>query len=163
MAAPSRPRPAAETPKPAAQSRRPRKTRAEYARFRTLTTRWRDNDVYGHMNNVVYYEYVDTLVNGWLIAEGGLDIPHGPLIGLVVETSCVFHEALGFPDAIDGGLRVSRIGTSSVQYEVGLFRAGAAEAAAEARFTHVYVAADTRRPQPIPAPLRAALEALRMG
>ncbi|MEM8787378.1 MAG: thioesterase family protein [Pseudomonadota bacterium] len=142
---------------------RPRKTRTEYAHFRTMTTRWRDNDVYGHMNNAVYYEYVDAAVNGWIIDTGTLPIPDGPVVGLVVETSCVFHESLGFPDDVVAGLRVSRIGNSSVQYEVGLFRAQADAAAAEARFVHVYVDSQTRRPTPLPGAFRAALAGLGPG
>lgn len=148
--------------KPHTRERRPRARREDFARFRTIGTRWRDNDVYGHVNNVVFYEYVDSAVNGWLVDEGGLDVPGGTEVGLVVESACVFHESIAWPDRIEAGLRVSRIGTSSVQYEVGIFREGGEAASAEARFTHVYVAADSRRPVPLPEALRAALEGLRL-
>lgn len=136
---------------------RTRPSRAEYADFQVMTTRWQDNDVYGHMNNAVYYEYVDACVNRWIMNSGTLEIPHGPVVGLVVETACLFHESLGFPDPVDCGLRVGRIGNSSVWYQVGLFRHGARLAAAEARFIHVYVDSRTRRPVPLPAEFKTAL------
>lgn len=128
-----------------------------------MTTRWRDNDVFGHLNNAVYYEYVDACVNAWLIETAALELPFGPVRGLVVETGCVFHESLAFPDPVETGLAVARIGTSSVTYEIGLFRPGAPEAAAEARFVHVYTDAATGRPVPLPGRLRTALETLRRG
>lgn len=141
---------------------RPAPARREaYPHFDRLTTRWRDNDVYAHMNNAVYYEYIDTIVNAWLIRSGGLKIPDGPVVGLVVETGCIYRASLGFPDRIDGGLRVARIGRSSVRYEVGLFAEAAPTAAAEAHFTHVYVDSGSHRPVPVPEKLRAALAALR--
>jgi len=136
---------------------RKRSSRADYIHFETHTTRWQDNDVYGHMNNVVYYEYVDTAVNRWLIASGAIDIPHGPVVGLVVETNCTFHAALGFPAPLETGLSVERIGTSSVTYNIGLFANGVTDAAAQANFTHVYVDSKSRRPVPIPPALRTAL------
>lgn len=139
---------------------RTRPFRAEYAEFQVMTTRWQDNDVYGHMNNAVYHEFVDACVNGWIMRTGTLDIPHGDVIGLVVETGCVFHESLGFPDPVDCGLRVERIGNSSVRYEVGLFRHKAEQAAAEARLIHVYVDSETRKPVPIPTAFRAALDGI---
>ncbi|WP_232823139.1 acyl-CoA thioesterase [Oceanibium sediminis] len=128
-----------------------------------MTTRWRDNDVYGHMNNAVYYEYVDACVNGWIIASGALEVPHGPVIGLVVETGCVFHAALGFPAPLDAGLAVAHVGTSSVRYQVGLFAPDAPTPAAEAHFVHVYVDSGTRRPVPLPADFRAALGRLQVA
>lgn len=149
--------------KPHSRERRPRAQRQDYARFRAISTRWRDNDAYGHINNVVFYEYVDTAVNGWLIDDAGLVLPGGPAVGLVVESACVFHESIAYPDRIEAGLRVSRIGTSSVQYEVGIFRETAEAASAEARFTHVYVGASDRRPVALPEALRTALDALRIG
>ncbi|MSU88303.1 acyl-CoA thioesterase [Rhodobacteraceae bacterium 2CG4] len=149
--------------RPQTRERRPRARRSDYAAFRPVTTRWRDNDVYGHLNNVVYYEFVDSCVNGWLIDAAGLELPAGPVIGLVVESACVYHDALAYPDQVETGLRVSRVGNSSVQYEVGMFRARDDSAAAEARFTHVYVDRDSRRPVPLPERLRAALGALRRG
>ncbi len=139
---------------------RPRQLRGDYAHFQTMTTRWRDMDVYGHMNNVVFYEYVDTAVNEWLIAHAGLDLPDGDCIGLVVETACVFHASLELRDRLTTGLRVTRIGNSSVQYEVGLFRNEEDEASAEARFVHVYVDGESRRPTPLPECLRTALETI---
>lgn len=139
---------------------RVRSSRADYAQFKQMTTRWRDNDVYGHMNNVVFYEYVDTAVNAWLIENAGLDIPGGEVVGLVVETSCTYHASLGFPEPLDIGLRVSRIGNTSVTFEIGLFALAEQQAAAEARFTHVYVDAKTRRPVPLPQKFRTALQTL---
>lgn len=139
---------------------RERPIRADFPHFATYPTRWRDNDVYAHMNNAVFYEYVDTVVNGWLIRSGALEIPGGPVICLVVETGCSFFASLGFPDAVDAGLRVDRIGASSITYGVGLFRAGAAEASALARFVHVCVDRDSHRPVPTPPALKAALAAL---
>lgn len=138
---------------------RPRKSRADYVSFSTMTTRWRDNDAYGHMNNAVFYEYVDACVNDWLVREGGLTVPGGDLIGLVVETGCVFHASLGWPEPVTTGLAVERIGNSSVRYLVGLF--GAEDlAAAEAHFTHVYVDAQTRRPVALPQAFRDRLASL---
>lgn len=134
--------------------------RAAYRAFRTISTRWMDNDVYGHMNNVVYYALFDTAVNGWLIDRGVLDIAGGDQIGLVVETGCRYFSEIAFPDTVTAGLRVARLGTSSVRYEVGLFRNDAAEAAAEGFFVHVYVDRATRRPKPLGAALRAALEGI---
>ncbi|MEO0912617.1 MAG: thioesterase family protein [Pseudomonadota bacterium] len=142
--------------------KRPRQTRASYAVFQELATRWRDNDVYGHMNNAVFYEYVDTCVNSWLIHSGALEVPHGPVIGLVVESACVFHAPISFPAPVAAGLRVSRIGTSSVQYDIGLFEGDAGEAAAEARFVHVYVSRESRRPRPLSPEMRSALAALKL-
>lgn len=137
-----------------------RKTRArrdDYRAFQTIDTRWADNDVYGHVNNVVYYAFFDTAVNRLLIARGALDIHAGEVIGLVVETGCRYHAAVSFPDRITAGIRVARMGTSSVRYEIGLFREDEAEAAAEGFFVHVYVDRQTRRPTPLPDALRAAL------
>jgi acyl-CoA thioester hydrolase len=135
-------------------------SRADFAHFQTFTPRWRDNDVYAHMNNAVFYEYVDSAVNGWLIRSGALAVPDGPVICLVVETGCVFFGSLGFPDPVDVGLRLDRLGASSIAYGLGLFRAGAPMAAARARFVHVCVDAATRRPTPAPERLRTALAAL---
>ncbi|NVH74406.1 acyl-CoA thioesterase [Paraburkholderia sp. JPY432] len=134
--------------------------RAAYPHFLSITTRWMDNDVYGHVNNVVYYSYFDTVVNEYLIRAGVLDFERGATIGLVVETQCNYFAPLVFPDRIDAGLRVARLGTSSVRYEVGLFRDGDAAPAAQGHFVHVYVDRATRRPVNLPAALRAALEPL---
>ena len=122
-------------------------------------TRWRDDDVYGHMNNVVYHEYFDSAVNRWLVESGALDVPRGPVVGLVAETACRHHAAVGFPQTIEVGLRAARVGRTSVVYALALWGA-AAEAAAVCRYVHVYVDAATHRPTPLPEPLRAALAAL---
>lgn len=135
-------------------------TRAAYRHFVTMATRWRDNDVYAHMNNAVFYEYVDSVVNGWIVGTGTLEIPHGPVVGLVVQSDCIFHASLGFPTPVTGGLRVGKVGRSSVRYEVGLFDGAADSASAEAGFTHVYVDSTTRRPVELPDPFRAAVESL---
>ena len=137
--------------------------RKAYSAFLAIPTRWMDNDSYGHVNNVTYYAYFDTVVNEHLIRAGGLDIRGGPAMGIVVETACRFHKPLSFPDTIDAGLRVSAIGRSSVRYEIGLFRAGDDDAAATGRFVHVWVDREHRRPVPVPAPIRTALEPLRIG
>ncbi|WP_118135895.1 thioesterase family protein [Oceanicella sp. SM1341] len=139
---------------------RDRAPRASYAFFREMTTRWRDNDVYGHMNNVVYYEFFDALANLWLIEAAKLPVPGGEVIGLVVETGCIYHASLGWPRGVEAGLGVERVGTSSLTFRIGLFAPGEALAAAEGRFTHVYVDASTRRPVPLPESLRAAAQAL---
>lgn len=131
--------------------------RADYHSFMVIPTRWMDNDIYGHVNNVQYYSYFDTAVNRYLIDQGVLDIHNGAVIGLVVETQCRYFESLTFPEDVHAGLRVARLGTSSVRYEVGLFAGDADIAAAEGNFTHVYVARHDRRPTPLPAALRAAL------
>ena len=141
-------------------SREPYRARADYAAFRSITTRWADNDVYGHVNNVVYYGWFDTAVNAHLIEAGVLDIHAGAVIGLVVETGCRYAKPLAFPQAIEAGIRAAHIGISSVRYEIGLFADGEAEAAAEGFFIHVYVDRETRRPVPLPADLRAALKAI---
>ena len=136
--------------------------RGAYAAFRPITTRWADNDVYGHVNNVEYYAFFDTVVNAHLIERGVLDIHAGTVIGLVVETRCSYFDALAFPEALEGALRVDRIGRSSVTYGVAVFRAGADRAAAAGEFTHVYVDRATRRPAALPEALRAELERLRI-
>jgi acyl-CoA thioester hydrolase len=134
--------------------------RRTYPVFRPITTRWMDNDVYGHVNNVVYYSWFDTAVNAWLIEQGVLDIYQGQTIGLVIETRCNYFSSLAFPQTVEAGIRVGHLGRSSVRYEVGLFAQGAAQAAAQGHFTHVYVDRQTRRPVPLPAPLRTLLETL---
>ena len=136
--------------------RRPPSTRARFKAFRTLTTRWMDNDAYGHLNNVVHYSLFDTAVNQWLIEQGLLDIAASAQIGLVVETGCRYHAEMGFPDAIVAGIAVAKLGTSSVRYEIGLFRNDENVASAEGFFVHVYVDRATRRTVPIAPDLRAA-------
>ena len=135
-------------------------TRADYRAFYAIQTRWMDNDIYGHMNNVVHYSLFDTAVNGWLIGERALDIHGGDQIGLVVETGCRYFAEMAFPDVVTAGLRVARLGQSSVRYEVGLFRNDEETAAAEGFFVHVYVERATRRPKPLGAALRAVLEGI---
>jgi acyl-CoA thioester hydrolase len=119
-----------------------------------------DNDIYGHVNNVVYYSYFDTVINRWLIDEGGLDIASGAIIGLCVESRCAYLRAVAFPDALEAGLRVAHLGRSSVRYEIGLFRAGDAGPAATGYFVHVFVTRGTQKATPIPAGIRAALARL---
>jgi len=138
----------------------PPATRADYAHFEPITTRWKDNDVYGHVNNVEYYSYFDTVINAYLIRTGGLDIHRGAVIGLCVESHCRFDAPLEFPGTIDAGLRVARLGQSSVRYEIGLFASGVPESAAQGWFVHVFVSRDTRRPVPLPVTMRMALERL---
>lgn len=134
--------------------------RSAYKVWRTLGTRWMDNDVYGHVNNVVYYSWFDTAVNGYLIEQGVLDIHQGETIGLVVETQCHYFAPLAFPQALEAGLRVARLGTSSVRYEVGLFAQGAPLTAAKGHFVHVYVDRQSRRPVSLPRNLKSVLETL---
>ncbi|GMU70354.1 MAG: putative acyl-CoA hydrolase/thioesterase [Steroidobacteraceae bacterium] len=128
--------------------------------FRTLATRWMDNDHYGHVNNVAYYSYFDTAVNGWLIEAGGVDIRTLPAIGLVVETSCRYFRPLSFPDVLEIGLGVERLGTSSIVYRLGVFRQHEPEAVAAGRFVHVYVDAQTRRPAAVPSVVREVVSRL---
>ena len=134
--------------------------RAEFRHFLTVPTRWMDNDQYGHVNNVVYYSYFDTVVNQFLISRYVLDVEHGATIGLVVETGCRFFRPVSFPDTLQAGLRVEHLGTSSVRYAIGIFTEDDDEAAAEGHFVHVYVDRATRRPTSVPAPLKKVLEAL---
>jgi acyl-CoA thioester hydrolase len=137
-----------------------RRERDTFAHYLEIVTRWSDNDVYGHVNNATYYSYFDTLVNRMLIERNLLDPVKSAAIGVVVETGCRFFASLSFPDVIDAGLRVSNIGNSSVRYEIALFRRGEKEPAATGHFVHVYVDRATRRPVPVPAEVRAALEPL---
>jgi acyl-CoA thioester hydrolase len=135
--------------------------RSAYRAFRAIGTRWSDNDVYGHVNNVVYYSWFDTAVNAHLIEQGALDIHAGPVIGLVIETQCNYFAPLAFPQTVWAGLRVAHLGSSSVRYEVGLFADGEDLAAACGHFVHVYVDRETRRPVPLPDVLKTTLETLR--
>jgi acyl-CoA thioester hydrolase len=138
-------------------------TAADFAHFSEITTRWIDNDVYGHINNVVYYEFFDTVVNGYLIAQGALDIAQGAVIGLVVETHCNYFKPVAFPDRLRAGLRVAKLGTSSVRYEVGIFRNDDDTASAQGHFVHVYVDRATSKPMPLPDALKRALAKLVRG
>jgi acyl-CoA thioester hydrolase len=135
--------------------------RAAYKALRLITTRWMDNDAYGHVNNVVYYSWFDTAVNAHLIEQGVLDIHHGETIGLVIETQCNYFAPLAFPQQVEAGIRVAKIGTSSVRYEVGLFAKGEPLTAAKGHFVHVYVDKATRRPVPLPPLLKTVLEQLK--
>lgn len=135
--------------------------RADYRHFQRLPTRWMDNDAYGHVNNVVYYSWFDTVVNEYLIRSGVLDVGSGPVIGYVVETQCRYFSTLAFPQPVEIGLRVASIGNSSVRYELAVFADGADTASAQGHFIHVYVDRATRRPTALPASLRSALERIR--
>ena len=136
------------------------KPRSHFRHFYPITTRWSDNDAYGHVNNVVYYQWFDTVVNQFLIVNGTLDIHDGSAIGLVVETHCNYFSSVAFPDPITAGLCVTRLGESSVRYEVGIFRDDEDLASAQGHFVHVYVDRVTRKPTPIPAPARALLQTI---
>lgn len=136
----------------------PRPRVADYRYFRPITTRWTDNDLYGHVNNVAYYSYFDSVANQYLIQEGGLDIGGGPVIGLVVSSRCDYFASATYPDALTAGLRVDRLGRSSVDYALALFRDHEEQAVAAGGFTHVFVDRATRRAVPIPEPLRVALQ-----
>jgi acyl-CoA thioester hydrolase len=136
-------------------------SRDEYPHHLAIPTRWKDNDVYGHVNNVDYYSYFDTVINTWLIREGRLDIHAGDVIGVCAESHCEFHGPLAFPETVDAGLRVGKLGRSSVRYEIGLFPEEGEEAAATGWFVHVFVDRDSRRPvEQLPEQLRDALERL---
>lgn len=136
------------------------KNRNEYRHFHEITTRWMDNDAYGHVNNVVYYSWFDTVVNQFLIANGALDIDHSPVIGLVVETQCNYFASVAFPEQVTAGLSVTRLGTSSVRYEVSIFREDEETASAQGHFIHVYVDRISRKPVPIPARMRHLLQSI---
>lgn len=138
-------------------------TRADYPHHLAISTRWMDNDTYGHVNNVTYYSYFDTVVNEHLIRAGGLDIRSGAQVAFVVETSCRFHRSLTFPQTVEAGLRVRRLGRSSVVYEIALFSHGETAPAATGRFVHVWVERASGTPVDIPAPIRAALALLVVG
>lgn len=134
--------------------------RADYCHFQPITTRWHDNDIYGHVNNVTYYSFFDSTVNTYLIEQGGLDIHDGTVVGFVVSSSCDYFASIAYPDLIEVGLRVGKLGNSSVQYELAVFKAGEQEACAAGRFVHVFVDRASNRPVAIPEGLRQALEAL---
>lgn len=138
----------------------PKHLRRDYKHFRPITTRWHDNDIYGHVNNVVYYGFFDTAVNNYLIQQGGLDIQDGDIVGFVASSACDYFASIAYPDLIEVGVRVAKLGNSSVQYELAIFREGEQEASAAGRFVHVFVERASNRPTPIPSRLRAALEAL---
>lgn len=135
-------------------------TRSDFPHLLPIPTRWKDNDVYGHVNNVEYYSYFDTVINTWLIRQGGLDIHRGPVIGLCAESHCKFMSELAFPETVEAGLRVEHLGRSSVRYGIGLFREGVDTPAAIGWFVHVFVDRETRRSHPLPDAIRSALEPL---
>jgi acyl-CoA thioester hydrolase len=136
------------------------KQRSDYKHFHVITTRWMDNDVYAHVNNVVYYSWFDTVVNQFLVRNKVLDIEHSPVIGLVVETQCNYFAPVAFPDRVTAGLRVARLGNSSVRYEVGIFREEEETASAQGHFVHVYVDRDTRKSAAIPDNMRKLLQSI---
>ena len=140
--------------------KKPPETRSSYPHFRTMPTRWMDNDQYGHVNNVVYYSFFDTLLNRYLIDEGGLDFRAGAVIGIAVETQCRFHSSFSYPEEIQGGLRIGHLGRSSVRYEIGLFAEGEETARADGYFVHVFVDRESMRPTDIPARMRSALQSI---
>lgn len=137
------------------------RTRDDYPHILAIPTRWMDNDIYGHVNNVVYYSYFDTVVNEYLIREGGLDIHESDVIGLAVETRCNFFSSLAFPETVDAGLGVAHLGNSSVQYEIGLFSESRKAVAAAGEFVHVFVERASNKPVPIPSAIRQALKRLK--
>ncbi|MGH7269247.1 MAG: acyl-CoA thioesterase [Polyangiaceae bacterium] len=143
--------------------RTPAEARSAYRRFCPIPTRWMDNDIYGHVNNVVYYSYFDTAINRYLIDEAGLDIAGGAIIGLCVESHCAYLRPIAFPAELDAGMRVAHIGTSSVRYELGLFARGSEEAAAHGWFVHVFVDRATRRPIILADRMRGALERIKVA
>lgn len=132
-------------------------TRSEFPHFLAIPSRWMDNDVYGHVNNVVYYSYFDTAVNQFLIAHGVLDIHKGEVVGFVVDSGCAYFSSISFPDTIHAGIRVAKLGNSSVRYEIALYRNGDALPCAAGHFVHVYVERSSNRSAPIPAPVRNVL------
>ena len=136
------------------------KKRSDFKHFHAITTRWMDNDAYGHVNNVVYYSWFDTVVNQFLVVNGVLDIENSKVIGLVIETQCNYFASVAFPERVTAGLRVTKLGNSSVRYEVGIFREEEESAAAQGHFVHVYVDRESRRPSAIPEPMRALLQTI---
>ena len=145
-----------------ADGRKPPERRRDYFHFRTMPTRWMDNDVYAHVNNVNYYSFFDTLLNRYLIDEGGFKFIDDQTIGIAVETYCRFHKSFAYPEEIQGGLRIGHLGKSSVRYEIGLFAAGEETARADGHFIHVFVDRPTNMPVAIPADLRSALERIKV-
>jgi acyl-CoA thioester hydrolase len=134
--------------------------RSDYKHFHAITTRWMDNDAYGHVNNVVYYSWFDTVVNQFLIVNGVLDVERGKVIGLVIETQCNYFASVAFPERVTAGLRVAKLGNSSVRYEVGIFRDDEESAAAQGHFVHVYVDRETRRPASVSNDMRKLLQSV---
>jgi acyl-CoA thioester hydrolase len=137
-------------------------SRAAYKHWLRIPTRWMDNDIYGHVNNVVYYSYFDTVINAYLIDEGGLDIQNDAIVGITPETFCRFRDSFTFPEVVEAGLAVGRLGETSVTYLIGLFKEGAETPAALGHFVHVFVERESQRPVAMPPAIRAALEKLRI-
>ncbi|MEM9059804.1 MAG: thioesterase family protein [Pseudomonadota bacterium] len=137
--------------------------RSEYKIFRPITTRWMDNDVYGHVNNVIYYSFFDTAVSGWLVGNGLVDYATGETIGLCVDSRCAYYAPISFPEDVTAGVRVDRIGSSSVVYAVGIFKNAEDQASAAGTFTHVYVDAETRRPRQLAEPMRRTLASIQIS
>lgn len=133
---------------------------SDYQFFLPITTRWKDNDIYGHVNNVTYYAYFDTIANEYLIRQGGLDIHHDSVVGFVVSSGCKYYAPVAFPDRLHGGLRVNKLGRSSVEYGIAIFREGESQAVADGYFVHVFVEKKSNRSVPIPEKIRLALQAL---
>lgn len=136
-------------------------TRADYRHFSAISTRWMDNDVYGHVNNVLYYSFFDTVIAEFLVREGGFEFESAGIIGLAVESGCRYRSSLAFPGPVEAGLRVAHLGNSSVRYEIGIFAGGEREACADGYFVHVFVNRESNRPTPIPSHIRTALERIR--
>ena len=141
----------------------PAKTRDDYLWYTTITTRWMDNDVYGHVNNVIYYSFFDTVIAEFLRGEGGFDFETSEVIGLAVDSSCRYRRAIAFPQVVHAGLRVAHLGNSSVRYEVGIFTDDEDEASADGYFVHVFVIRETNTPTPIPPGIRAAMERMKVA
>jgi acyl-CoA thioester hydrolase len=138
-------------------------TRDDYAWYTTITTRWMDNDVYGHVNNVVYYSFFDTVIAEFLRGEGGFNFETSAVIGLAVDSGCRYRRAIAFPQSVHAGLRIAHLGNTSVRYEVGIFADDENEASAEGHFVHVFVTRETNVPTPIPSGIRAAMERVNVG
>ena len=141
-------------------SKAPPPSRGDYRVFYPISTRWSDNDIYGHVNNVTYYSYFDTAANRYLIEEGGLDITDGAIVGYVVSSGCEYHAPITYPESVEAGVRVDRLGSSSVRYGIAIFKEGEERAAAHGYFVHVFVERAENRPVPIPENLKVALERL---
>ena len=136
--------------------------RSDYFFFAPITTRWMDNDVYGHVNNVTYYSYFDTLANTYLIEEGGLDIHHGDIVGFVVNSGCSYFAPIAYPEKIEGALRINKMGNSSVEYGIAIFKEGSSTAVAQGHFVHVFVDKESNTPCSIPTQLREALQKIQL-
>lgn len=145
-----------------AEERKPPELRSDYRHFRTMPTRWKDNDQFGHVNNVNYYSFFDTLLNRYLMDEGGFRPMQDAVIGIAVETYCRFHKSFAYPEDIEGGLRIGHLGRSSVRYEIGLFAEGEDTARADGHFVHVFVERATNKPVTLPDDLRSALERIKL-